>query len=246
MKVLSLQGLQNARDISNDKIKENRLIRSEALLNLSKNDISFLTQQLNLRVVIDLRSQEEVSEKPDISIPGIQYLHLPLTTKRELGLTREQSFFKEIQKAKVFPDLNEIYKKLFLPEKEAVWKDLFDVFLHDYDGAILWHCSAGKDRCGMVSAILEYCLNYSYEEIVDDYMFTNVQPVYQLRYKMLKAVLPKRHKEDFHDFFIAKVEYLETAFEFIKASYGSIEDFLFKACKLDDIKLKKLREIYYK
>ena len=40
-------------------------------------------------------------------------------------------------------------------------------------GSILWHCTEGKDRCGLVTAMLLTALSVSREQIVEDYLITN-------------------------------------------------------------------------
>lgn len=39
-------------------------------------------------------------------------------------------------------------------------------------GASLWHCSLGKDRVGVGTALLQYLLGVSMDDIIADYMLT--------------------------------------------------------------------------
>ena len=45
---------------------------------------------------------------------------------------------------------------------------------HDFSkGGVLWHCTEGKDRCGLLSAVLLSALGIEYGTIMEDYMLTN-------------------------------------------------------------------------
>ena len=48
------------------------------------------------------------------------------------------------------------------------------VMEHDFsEGAVLWHCTEGKDRCGLLAAMLLSALGVSREDIMEDYLLTN-------------------------------------------------------------------------
>ena len=64
MKNLVFDGLINARDLSQlNNIKENKLIRTEDLTKLSKNDLDKLEKEHNVKVIIDLRMKKEKKTK---------------------------------------------------------------------------------------------------------------------------------------------------------------------------------------
>ena len=89
MKVINLESTFNTRDLSalkidNKRIKENRLIRSGHLHNLTENDVNTL-KNLNLKVVIDFRSEHEFIHRSDKRIEGVTYLNFPSLPKKELA-----------------------------------------------------------------------------------------------------------------------------------------------------------------
>lgn len=46
----------------------------------------------------------------------------------------------------------------------------------DYEyknGAVLWHCTEGKDRCGLLSATILFLLDVSEDDVMEDYLKTN-------------------------------------------------------------------------
>lgn len=45
---------------------------------------------------------------------------------------------------------------------------------HDFSkGSVLWHCTEGKDRCGLLSAVLLLTLGVKRSTIMEDYLLTN-------------------------------------------------------------------------
>ena len=80
MENMKLESTHNTRDLSllvtkeGYKIKPNKLIRSGSLIRLTENDIKLLND-LNLKVVVDFRSEKEFVHKPDIKIDNVEYIN---------------------------------------------------------------------------------------------------------------------------------------------------------------------------
>ena len=92
-RAIALTGAPNARDLGGLKttdgriVKRGRLIRCGALHRLTADDISVL-QSVPLRTVVDFRTEQEMSEKPDLILPDVQYIHCPILPQLT-GVTRE-------------------------------------------------------------------------------------------------------------------------------------------------------------
>ncbi len=56
----------------------------------------------------------------------------------------------------------------------AGYRQFFEALLACEDGAALWHCQIGRDRCGMASLLVETALGVPWEQVVADYLATNV------------------------------------------------------------------------
>ncbi len=248
MEKLEFDGLQNARDISYGNIKEGRLIRSEALSGLSDADVQKL-QNMNLKAIIDLRTSEE-AQIPDREVPGATYYHLPILSGKALGVTREEGTTEEIARGAAanqgIPDMCDTYKQFVSEDTRESWTKIFDLFADTEEGAILWHCTAGKDRCGLVAAAIEHCLGISDEQIMGDYMLTNEHPVMPPQLAAIEQMLPESQKQAFKDLFIAKEDYLNSALDAMNENYGSFDGFLERVCGVDDAKKERIRENYLK
>jgi hypothetical protein len=82
-----------------------------------------------------------------------------------------------------------------------------------FDGTYYIHCQEGKDRTGFVCIVIEALLGASYQEIVDDYMYT-----YKNYYKITLENDPKRYN-------IIKERNVDAMLEFIVGNnnYKTIE-----------------------
>ena len=256
MENMKLESTHNTRDLSllvtkeGYKIKPNKLIRSGSLIRLTENDIKILND-LNLKVVVDFRSEKEFVHKPDIKIDNVEYINLPALPKNNLPEDKnphgDSNLLQLVDKktgGKKF--LLNTYKNLFITEEGlSAYKGFFNVILKGSDGAILWHCSQGKDRAGMAAFLLEYALGLSMDDMIEDYLYTNIAmekvidrltPVVLKQSNNNHALLPH-----LRDVFTAQMDYLNAAIETIKVTYGSIENYLINTLNVD---IEKLKENY--
>lgn len=249
MKVIELDNCINVRDICYGNIIPGKLIRSSSLDKLSPNDYKKLFEELNVKTVIDLRTQDEKQDENDIIPTGIQYYSIPLVNKETLGITHGKTSEEKLLNLKNnMPNMKHIYEDLVSRDKEKQWKEIFDIILKQ-DGTILWHCKQGKDRCGIVAAMVEYVLEIDEKTIMEDYLYSNydclnkANKMYQL---MLGCCDEESIADDIKDLFIAKEEYLNSSFNYIKKEYGSIDAFLEEICGLDHLKRELLKKKYLK
>ena len=103
--------------------------------------------------IVDLRSDEEAAEKPCIlkEQKGFRYFHLPVTGGGDTPKSLEH--------------LHTIYQQMVDEQMERIVDTIMNAGTH-----VLYFCTAGKDRTGVVSAIILKRLGFSDEEIIDDYM----------------------------------------------------------------------------
>lgn len=113
-----------------------------------------LLRELGITTVVDLRSAEEIERKPDplAQEPGIRYLHCPLAgdgrvpAPDEVPLSYMEMADGTGQMAGALRAIAEA------PQ------------------AVLFHCTAGKDRTGVVAALLLWLAGVSEEDILADYI----------------------------------------------------------------------------
>ena len=113
---------------------------------------------------------------------------------------------------------------------ENIRRVLQVILQHDYDsGSILWHCTEGKDRCGMVTAFILSILTVDKNTILEDYLFTNEEngPKAEMYYqKVLEAGKPEAYALSVKNAFLAKEEYFDAAFDVIDKEYGGVDKYI--------------------
>ena len=219
----------NFRELAYKNIKKGMLFRSATLHNLSIEDQKLLINK-NIKVIVDLRSPNEIVERPDTQIDGINNISLTLSVIEDA----KPIVYRGLE----LPDLIECYHSLVAINLKDTWTKIFGLLLNT-DGGILFHCSQGKDRTGVVCAMILCALGIDKETIFNDYLLTNQNPVF-----FGDQDMPKEIQEILADYFSAKKEYLEASFEYIDKTYGSFNEFLKKVCSLDENKLIELKEKY--
>ena len=230
--------MKNFREIAYKGMKKGLLFRSDLLYNLNPKEKALLRDN-NIKVVIDLRNKDEVEHLKDTNIKVINYINNPMLPESKEG---EGSPLKTVTiKHMTLPDMDNAYRELVSRDRKQAWSNIFNILLNNKSGAILFHCSAGKDRTGVVSAVILTALGIDKETIYQDYLLTNEKPLY---YKKLALEMDPESREIFLDYFQAKKEYLDAAFDEINKIYGSFDKFLLECCSIDQNKLNILKDKY--
>ena len=226
--------MRNFRDLSYLGLKEGMICRSDVLYHLSKEDKKFLKKEHNIRITIDLRRKEERLRLKDSFVFGVKHYALPLAADGEIKMI-------ELLGMKL-PDMLSFYKEIVGREKKQTWTKIFKLLLKNNNKGILYHCSSGKDRTGVLTAVILYALGFDKETIYKDYLLTNESPLYYKEH--VPETLSEEQKKTFLEYFEARKEYLDTSFDEINRVFGSIDNFLKENCSLDDDKIQKLKSKY--
>ena len=110
----------------------------------------------------------------------------------------------------------------------------------------LQHCTAGKDRAGVGSALLEAILGVGYEDIVEDYLKSEEVRDYirELMSKEIPVFLRKRLVKQYEPLFGVNRIYLDSVKNAIIDRYGSFEEYLLAEYGLTTEKVSELRNLY--
>ena len=230
--------MKNFREIRYQNMKAGLLFRSDVLYHLNPKEKALLRDN-NIKVIIDLRGKDEVEHLKDTNIKAIKFINLPLLPEKKED---EPSPIVTI-KHMTLPDMAYAYRQLVRRDIKDSWSKIFNILLENKSGAILFHCSAGKDRTGVVAAVILTALGIDKEIIYQDYLLTNEKPLY---YKKMALEMDPESREIFLEYFQAKKEYLDAAFDEINKIYGSFDNFLLETCLIDNNKLAILKDKYLK
>lgn len=251
---IKLSGAKNARDLGGiincegKKIKEHCFLRSEQLSSLSTVDQSILLGRYNLAAIIDLRTDVERNDAPDVEMTGVKNIHLPVFSSEVIGITHENN----IDKRKMLdnlPDMSRLYRTIVTDSRciESLRK-IFEIITQVPDGrSVLWHCTEGKDRCGLVSALFLSLLDVPREEILSDYLLTNISAKKKsdVYYYLIKFLLGRPiEAQKVREIYLAKPEFFFSAFDAIDSSFGSVDRFLKEALGISDETKEKMKKRY--
>lgn len=141
-----LQSTRNTRTLPTGAL---RYIRSDVPLNCTDKEIAWLLEN-NVTTLVDLRSEVEVIRKP-CEKKEFKYFHLPVAGGGDTPKSREH--------------LHIIYRQML----DEQMKIIIDTIMNA-ESNVMYFCTAGKDRTGVVSALILRRLGFDDEIIIDDYM----------------------------------------------------------------------------
>lgn len=146
-----------------------RLFRSGELRHESGDDVATLREETGLKSVLDLRGDMEIRKESVgmLSVGGIQYHNVPLISGGSGPGTDGDDLFDR------FRNMGEFY--LFLMRDETFGKRLaaaLEIIAEAENHPVLFHCTVGKDRTGVLAAVVLSILGVGDEDIINDYHMT--------------------------------------------------------------------------
>ena len=212
-------------------IAPRRLLRAGSLYRIGSRAVRSLRAQ-GLGCVLDLRTVAESAQRPDKVLSGVRYAQIPLFEERVVGITREKTH-NYVAMLRSMTDIADLYVAMVTDDYcvQHLGEVLRFIVRHaiEGEGAILYHCTAGKDRTGLVTALLLTVLGVDLDRILANYMAINrVQRGTANGCYALALLLTFDRQLAFKgkDYFTAKPHYLMRAFAAIEANYGSVDDFI--------------------
>ena len=208
--------IQNKRDLGGLKTKDGKMIRSGMLVRSAKLAEAEENDLKGIATIIDLRTEAERKEMPDLTC-GREYLPVPVFNKMNEGISHEEE-----AENKAIPDMAVLYGILMRVYADNFRKILKTILEHDYSkGAVLWHCTEGKDRCGMTTALVLEALGVDRETILEDYLKTNLinlPKAAKVREKLLETH-GEEVAEGAYRAYIADEKYIRAAWEEMGSDY---------------------------
>lgn len=170
-RVIFFENIFNFRDLGGYKARNGktvawkRLYRSGELRLMTQSDLQKLQREIKLAAVIDLRSNFEITNQSVglLAQSDIKYHNVALISD---GGNREAN----IQRYKNHTSMGQFYAQLVC-QKEFGNKivNALEIMTIPENHPLIFHCSAGKDRTGILTAILLYALGVTGEDIQRDY-----------------------------------------------------------------------------
>lgn len=242
---LILEGSWNVRDIGGletrdgRRVKTGQIYRSGALSELTPAGMEQLSA-LGVQIVCDMRSMEEITIAPDRLPESIRHFHDPLDTEdNQLERLLSILFYRRHLK-KMLPRM---YTEVMIDRNARLIGDILRRLAEPENRPAIIHCSAGKDRTGVLIALLLGLLDVPESDIIADYTQTNLayDHISELAAKLLQRIaflgVRPRHIQPL---IVADPAVMQITLDHVRTTYGSIRDYLLNAAGLDEATLQRL------
>jgi protein-tyrosine phosphatase len=226
--------------------------RSNSLAHLTDDELAQL-DRLNIKVVCDLRTAEEIQRSPDRVPQGATDVSADVLAD-DADLIRgmmsgggAQNVKDGSRSASANPqhatgsrkDLEQrIYRDFVrLPSAQNAYRSLLERLADPTELPTVFHCTAGKDRTGWAEAVFLTILGVPRSTIVRDYMLTNQF----LRDDALKIVRQSMSPSA-PSKIVADPAALQAAFDEVERDYGTFGNYLSRGLHLSDATLAAIRQ----
>lgn len=227
-KPLNLEGALNFRDIGGYETKDGKkvitgkMFRSADISKLTDKDMEVLAAN-HLYTVIDFRGTQEAAKAPDRQLAGTEYILCPAGSdnipdmKQIAELMKDSDFLLTMYSTPSVKYYGERYKPMFdklldLPEENA---------------GLLYHCTGGRDRTGMATALILYILDVPMSTIEADFTASNIylktidKSAYQPMVQITGLTIEEIEKR-----MALRPELIRSFFKSLSDQYGSVDNFL--------------------
>lgn len=252
MEIIKLKHVKNYRDLGGITTSDGRvlkphmLIRGTTLFDPTLLGIKILKENYNLKTIIDLRTQKEILEKPDVKIDGVEILHMPVFDESVAGISHEKKVhsFKTLM---MMPKMEDLYVQMVTGASlDNVIKVLkFILTLPVQKFSVVFHCTAGKDRTGVVAALLLSFLGVDRVTVMNDYLLTNKRVLFKANMAYVGLLLTKGNPKLAHKikhYFLAEPNFIKAALNQLEKDFGSLEEFFKQKLGFTEEETKKIKD----
>ncbi len=254
-RIIAFQGIDNVRDLggipvgADRSVKFGLIYRGAALHAATETDMRKLTEELGVSCVVDVRCGWERAGKPDVFHPGIDSLHIPFYDKEIVGIeyTEPGSEGKVVSRdvpctpILFYPSLTNTLTSAQMAKAAKV------VLERAVAGKTTYiHCNGGKDRIGILSLLILSVLGVDKEEIMRDYLLTNVSRDGQYPELYVRFYELCHDEERAHELVLthrALPEYVEAFYEALDRDHGGMDGFIENVMKLDADEVEQIRAV---
>lgn len=173
---IDFESVPNFRDLGGYRTRDGRavawrrLFRSAALHSMSPADFARFKEDIRPRAVIDLRTPREATKQREIDLLGelgARYHNVPFRPSSPEAGKQETELFRDAT------HMGELYLyRIRQPELGQKLVDSLELIADRNNHPLVFHCSLGKDRTGLLAALLLAAAGVTDGDIVDDYVLS--------------------------------------------------------------------------
>ena len=267
--LVGLTGVKNARQLGGyvtedgRTVKDNVFIRSGALSSATPEDLQILTDEYNVKLVVDFRSVSDFENNPDPEFNDAVIVNIPVWDESLNSLPQADfmAFVREFSNEPGLADL-ELYRQGYMGVDEDLfikqtfqndfslsgYREFIDLLLAQEEGTgILFHCSSGKDRTGSASVILLTLLGVDRETVLEDFAMTNLVLKDSLDAKVAQSA---NYTDDAEELYAVRTmngvnpAFMERMFDYAEEQSGSMLAFIKQQFGVTEEEIQILRDKY--
>lgn len=230
---LPIAGTYNVRDlggypVANGQTQWRRMLRADALHRLDAEGIEAMLDT-GITTVIDLRHGDELTHQPNPfnGHTAVAYHNISLLEGLAPSLMSEGDLLLELY-------------KLALMQRQPALAQVLNIIANAPPGAVLFHCTAGKDRTGIVAALLLGAAGVEAGLIVEDYALTAGYLAPIMAEITAGAVARGADPVGFQRLLASEPATMVATLAFIDAEFGSVAAYL-DSIGLESITVERLR-----
>jgi len=228
-------------------MKKNLLFRCAKLSTLNEEDIDKI-EKLNPHAIIDFRDPKEINKAPDNLSKDLlkKYISLPISasTLNRMVIQKNIDGDNEL----TYENVMEESYKLYINNHQHVWKEFLKILLSSNNHPVIFHCSAGKDRTGIASFIIQKICDNPIELIFENYILSN-------KLLTIKAATAEQTTSSSNDYqmvtrimleTLGKVQksYLISAINEIESKFQTLEKYIIQELGFKETDIHDLKKLY--
>ena len=242
---LNVPSAYNVRDLGGYRTADGKttrwraFLRADSLHNLSESTRNGLIEY-GVRTVIDLRRTFETVETPNAlaGMEGIEFIHLNM-----IGDTSPPGYIAPPQDEWTTPEATADIYRVLLDQRQDVISETLAALANSKGHTAIYHCAAGTDRTGIISALLLGLAGVPAETIAEDYALS----AHGLRLKLMAEGIPDSLADQ--DFtldeppeLLAPPLAMERTLQHLSNQYGGIESYV-RHIGLTDAQINDIRNM---
>lgn len=229
-KVNNFRTLGSLKNTEGKTLKEGKFYRSGDLYHL-KNSSFKEFEKLGIKEIIDLRNEKEISKKPDHLPENIIYKKYSAFDDQgdQLSQAKKLVLKGKVNASDADKRMVDFYRDYVTENPETIKKIITEIL--ESNQPILYHCTAGKDRTGIVTALIMSVLRFDKETIYNNYLLSNNyrKRLVEKRLKLantLHFIYPKMDLKVLEKLSWIERNYLDASFDEINKKYGSTDIYI--------------------
>ena len=243
-RIIEMSNIKNFRDMggyftrTDQQMKWGKIFRSGDLSSATLYDQERI-RRLNIRTIIDFRSDRTAKRYPILVHPNIRKISLPITPLDDEKIN-EMMDNEHLTRSDAIRDVQDSYIGI-IENYKSVFAEMFNILTDENNYPVLLSGSLGKDRVGLASFFILYAVGIPQNLIIDDYLLSR-QTVDISKIAQNVKTKPEYFQEAVTALMSVNPAYINYSIDYINQKYGSIDNYLEKELKLTSGKKILLRK----